>query len=39
MNDPLISECLEAIKHSEDNFKDAIEDEMELSIVAMGKSY
>ena len=37
MNDPLISECLEAIKHSEDNFKDAIEDEYGVKYSRDGK--
>ncbi len=37
MNNPLISEYIEAIKHSEDNLKDAIEDEYGVKYSRDGK--
>ena len=37
MNYPLISEFLESIKHSEDNLKDAIEDEYGVKYSRDGK--
>ena len=37
MNNPLISEYIESIKHSEDNLKDAIEDEYGVKYSRDGK--
>ena len=37
MNNPLISEYIESIKHSEDNLKDAIEDEYRVKYSRDGK--